>query len=161
MWTLRNNTTRKQQPEIVLGFPQNSNNLNFPKRSQQTVSWKDGSGSQSQTPHTRAWRKAAGPKKKRITYCQEILSSWFPSKQGTLIHTHYLKYDFDLLVLGCKSWAQDSRPAQGQVFRDNGQEHWKAALPQENQHYVVLQKAPGQTTWEWVVLTETLIETLR
>lgn len=78
--------TRQQQPEIVLGFPQNSNNLNFPKRSQR--SWKDGSGSQSQIPHTRAWRKAAVPKKKCITYFQAILSSRFPlSRAHRSTHT--------------------------------------------------------------------------
>lgn len=49
--------------EIVVDFPQNSNKLNFPKGSQQTINWKDREASKGQKLHTHAWIGAAIPKK--------------------------------------------------------------------------------------------------
>lgn len=104
--------TRQHQPEIVLGFLQNSNKPNFPKRRKQTVSWKDRLKSKGQTLQHMPGENKPCQKKNHICF-QVIpipaLGIWVHSSplRRAKMHTHYLKYDFDFPIL-----AQGSRPVQ-------------------------------------------------
>lgn len=140
--------------EIIVGFPQNSSKFNFPKRNQQTVNWKDREASKGQTLYAHAWGGKAMSKKAHKSF-QAIqipaLDIWVHTSplSRSYIHKHYLKYDFDLPTLGCRSLVQCSRPEQEKDFRDYGQELWKASLDQENpKQLLILQRVPKSTRSE-------------